>query len=81
VKIRKEIMKPKTRFSQFSNLLRVCVLVLACLVSGSQMKNKTKDVKTLPLASPNPSFWNDLSRKRPKGGIDVSQHSKESRSK
>ena len=31
----------------------------------------------LPLAEA--SFWNDLSRKRPKGGIDVSKHSKEAR--
>jgi hypothetical protein len=27
------------------------------------------------------SFWNDLSRKRPKSGIDVTKHSKEARQK
>jgi len=38
---------------------------------------QNESLPTLPLADA--SFWNDLSRKRPKGGIDVTKHSKEAR--
>ena len=39
--------------------------------------NESALIQILPLADA--SFWNDLSRKRPKGGIDVTKHSKEAR--